>query len=331
LHDACGDAGLRESRAVKRFRNFFADVDFPQTNPRLSVAIGGDDQVEQMLKAALGGLDPELGIRRFVKKGDVVVIKPNAGFSRPPHLGASTNPEVERWLIRLCREAGASRIIVTDNPVDAAEATFAKTKLGAVAKEEDAELIQPTADRFEEVAIRDGKADRAANEAFDTWPIMYAPFAEATKVIGVAPIKDHSLSSATMSMKNWYGLLGGRRNQLHQAIHDTVSDLGMMMSATLIIGDATRVMMRNGPTGGRVTDVKPGGELSRPAIIASVDPVACDAWCYEKTLGRDPTRLKCLELAERKIAARIGAGERRFGQADWRAYDSQGLLKTTTL
>ena len=48
-------------------------------------------------------------------------------------------------------------------------------------------------------------------------------------MIGVAPIKDHNLCHASMSMKNWYGLLGGRRNQFHQAIHDIVSDLGFMM------------------------------------------------------------------------------------------------------
>ena len=40
-----------------------------------------------------------------------------------------------------------------------------------------------------------------------------------------------------MTMKNWYGLLGGRRNQFHQDIHGIVSDLALMMKPTLTILD----------------------------------------------------------------------------------------------
>jgi uncharacterized protein (DUF362 family) len=134
-----------------------------------------------------------------------------------------------------------------------------------------------------------------------------------------------------MNLKNWYGLLGGRRNQFHQAIHHIVSDLGMMMSPTLVIADGTRVMMRNGPTGGRATDVKPGGELGRPTIVASVDPVACDAWCYQHLLGRDPATLAYLEMAQRKIGEQVAGGTKRFGQRDWQTYDRQGLITTTNV
>ena len=50
----------------------------------------------------------------------------------------------------------------------------------------------------------------------------------ATKVIGVAPVKDHNLCRASMTTKNWYGLLGGRRNQFHQdcALHQVEYPFG---------------------------------------------------------------------------------------------------------
>jgi uncharacterized protein (DUF362 family) len=155
---------------------------------------------------------------------------------------------------------------------------------------------------------------------------LYPPLAEATRVIGVAPVKDHNLCGGSMSLKNWYGLLGGRRNQLHQSIHEAISDLALLISPTLVIADATRVMMRNGPTGGRISDVRPGGELGRCAVIAAVDPVACDAWCYQNLLGRDPGQLTYLALAQQKIQAQIAAGERRFGQSDWHVYERQGKV-----
>lgn len=332
LHDSKGDAGLPgPSDDDRRLDNYFADIDFPASNPRISVAVGAEQSLGDMVRAAVGGLDPSRGMRRFVSRGDVVLIKPNVGFDRSPQLGATTNPEVLRWVIRLCREAGARKIIVADNPIEAPEACFVKSKITQVAQEEGAKVVLPAQIYFETLVIRDRAPDAGKGEALGRWPIFYRPLAEATKVIGVAPIKDHNLCSASMNMKNFYGLLGGRRNQFHQAIHNIVSDLGMMISPTLLIADATRVMMKNGPTGGRLTDVKPGGELGRPAIIASVDPVACDAWCYQHLLGRDPAKLAYLDLAHRKISAQIAAGTKRFSEPDWQTYDRQGKLVITTL
>ena len=259
----------------------------------------------------------------------MVLIKPNVGFDRAPRLGATTNPEVLRWVIRLCREAGARRIIITDNPIEAPQACFARSGIGQVAEEEGARVVLPARNRFELLVIRDADPDPRRGEALGRWSVLYGPLAEATKVIGLAPIKDHNLCGASMNMKNWYGLLGGRRNQFHQAIHNIISDLGMMVSPTLVIADATRVMMRNGPTGGRATDVTPGGVLGRPAIVASVDQVACDAWCYQNLLGRDPAKLAYLQAAHRKIAAQVTAGQRRFGERDWQVYQRQGKITTT--
>ena len=191
--------------------------------------------------------------------------------------------------------------------------------------------VLPTRNRFEILEIRDHAPDPRKREALGRWPILYDPLAKATKVIGIAPIKDHNLCSASMNLKNWYGLLGGRRNQFHQAIHDVVSDLAMMMSPTLVIGDATRVMMRNGPTGGRASDVKAGGELVIPTVIASVDPVACDAWCYQNLLGRDPANLTYLSLASEKIQQQSSTGRKRYGECDWQIYNRQGKIVTTNV
>jgi uncharacterized protein (DUF362 family) len=332
LYDAEGDAGLpRPADASVRLKNYFDGVDLPDSNPRMSSAFGGEDRVEQMVRAAVGGLDSSQGIKRFVTSQDVVLIKPNVGFDRAPHLGATTNPEVLRWVIRLCREAGAGKVIVADNPIEAPDACFAKSGIREVAAAEGARVVLPTRRSFESLAIREVAPDPAKGEALGRWPIFYGPLAEATKVIGVAPIKDHNLCGASMNLKNWYGLLGGRRNQFHQAIHNIVSDLGMMMSPTLVIADATRVMMKNGPTGGRASDVKVGGELGKAAVIASVDPVACDAWCYQKLLGRDPAQLAYLEMAQEKIKAQVAAGWKRIGQRDWQSYERQGKVATTNV
>jgi uncharacterized protein (DUF362 family) len=318
LYDPRGDRGLRAA-AVARWtpKDYFAGIDLPASNSRIAVATGEETRIEQMVRAAVGGLDSALGMRRFVKPGDIVLIKPNAGFDRPPYLGATTHPEVLRWVIRLCREAGAGEVLVTDNPIESPTVCFAKSGIGRVAQAEGARLITPREADFAPVGTS------RPMKTLDRWPVFREPLARATKLIGVAPVKDHNLCGASMALKNWYGLLGGRRNRLHQAIHEAISDLALLFSPTLVIADATRVMMRSGPTGGRISDVQPGGALGRPAVIAAVDPVACDAWCYENLLGRDPGQLAYLGLAAEKIQA---AGGQRLGCADWRSYEGTGQI-----
>ncbi len=326
LYDPKGDAGLQQPEPI-RLKDYFSPVEFPAASPRISAAFGNhEEQIEQMVRAAVGGLDRE-GMKRFIRKGDVVMIKPNVGFDRGPMLGATTNPEVVKAVIRLCREAGAGRILVADNPIENPQACFAKSEIQAAAESEGAQVMIHANAHDAAVAIRDTEPDPTRGEALGRWPIFWKPLKEADKVIGIPPIKDHNLCHASMSMKNWYGLLGGRRNQFHQAIHNIVSDLGFMMKPTLVVIDGTRVMMKNGPTGGRLDDVKVGGVAGRSCVVASVDQLACDTWCAQKLLGRDPAGMTYLEMAWKKF----GDDPSRLVARSWQEYDQQGKVIETTL
>ena len=81
------------------------------------------------------------GISQFVSRGDVVVIKPNISWARPPHLAATTNPEVLQGVIELCQEAGAGKVRIADNTIDDSGFCFKVTGAEAVAKKTGAELI----------------------------------------------------------------------------------------------------------------------------------------------------------------------------------------------
>src|SRR5215475_7377848 len=54
------------------------------------------------------------GMRRFVSRGDIVLVKPNIGWDRTPEQAANTNPEVVAEIVRQCLNASAKRVIVTD-------------------------------------------------------------------------------------------------------------------------------------------------------------------------------------------------------------------------
>ena len=104
-------------------------------------------------------------------------------------------------------------------------------------------------------------------------------------------------------MKNWYGLLGGRRNIFHQDINTIIAELALMVRPTLVILDGTTSMMTNGPTGGSLSDLK-----HTNTMIVSTDQVAADAF-GATLLEKSPSALPYIGKAE-------AAG---VGKADYRA------------
>jgi uncharacterized protein (DUF362 family) len=226
------------------------------------------------------------GMRRFVARQDVVVVKPNIAWDRTPEQAANTNPELVAEVVKQCWAAGAKRVIVTDVSCNEPRRCFMRSGIQAAARAEGAEVILPNQDMFREVEL-DGVV-------LKTWPV-YTPFLEADRVINLPIAKHHELTGCTLSMKNWYGILGGQRNRLHQQIHQSLVDLANFMLPTLTILDCYRVLLRNGPTGGNLEDV-----ALKKTVVAGTDPVALDAWAAKAYWNLDPEHLPYLGLAERR-------------------------------
>ena len=257
-----------------------------------SLAIAHGTEHEKTIRAAMTALG---GMGRFIQNGDLVMIKPNVAFDRPPALAATTHPDALRAVAKLCFEAGAHKVIIADNPINSPTGCFLKSGLTAVAADMNLDLLYPETNSFAPLSL-DG-------EILKEWTFFNTPFKKATKVIGLAPCKDHNLCHASMTTKNWYGLLGGRRNQFHQHIHSIVSDFALMMKPTLVILDGMNVLMSNGPTGGRLSDVKPMN-----TIVAGTDMISVDAYGYEHLLERDIAELTYLHKAQ----------SRGLGNIDWK-------------
>lgn len=234
-------------------------IDLPSGSNQMAIVHGADAAVNaQKAVEALGGM----GV--FVKPGDKVLIKPNVGWNRLPEQAANTNPEVVAAVVRMVKAAGASKIWVADVPVNTADRCFDRSGIKKAAGEAGATVVMPDGTTFREVAVG-GALLKSAEVLF--------PFVEADKIINLPLVKQHSLSGATLSMKNWYGALGGHRVRLHQEIHKSIADLAAMVKPTLTLLDATRILTGNGPSGGSLDDVK-----RLDLLAASTDEVALDAW-----------------------------------------------------
>jgi uncharacterized protein (DUF362 family) len=237
---------------------------------------------EQLVNAALEAMG---GMKRFIARGDIVAIKPNIGWDRGPYHAANTNPQIVAAVVKACLEAGAKQVVVTDASCNEPGRCFQRSGIWNAAYNAGAEVILPAQHRFRTLRLR--------GDVLDEWPV-YTPLVNADKVINLPIAKHHNLSKYTAAMKNWYGVLGGRRNRLHQNIDTSIADLATFMRPTLTLVDAVRVLMRNGPQGGNLDDAQ-----ERHTVIASIDQVAADAFGCT-LIGQKRENLGYLKLAQER-------------------------------
>ncbi|GAB0056455.1 hypothetical protein SIID45300_00763 [Candidatus Magnetaquicoccaceae bacterium FCR-1] len=284
---AFSDRPVREPEVKPlRFKDFRVPPD--ALHPVMAVARG--QRVEAMARAAIDKLG---GVNRFIQKGDRVLLKPNVGWDRQPEQAANTGPELVEAMVRICREAGAKSVWVTDVSLNDPKRCFARSGIEAATLNAGGNVRLPGREDF--------LATDMGGKVLKVWPVARF-FHEVDKVINLPIVKHHSLSGCTLAMKNWYGVIGGQRNRLHQAIHDSIVDLAAAVRPTLTVMDATRVLKRNGPTGGNPADV-----VREETLIASLDEVALDSFC-----------LGFLDLTPEAVPFLAMAQARGLGQVSWR-------------
>ncbi len=284
FYDRTGPGRSEESASEVQIPDF----SMPQLGQRMSVVRGStrSETLELALKS-IGGIDA------FIKKGDRVLLKVNAAFASPPILSATTHPDTITALTRLCIKAGAASVTVTDNPINDPASCFRLTGIEQAARSAGASVLFPKKEFFKSFSLEQAQLIR-------NWPVLYEPLSRVDKIIGTAPVKDHHRSGASMIMKNWYGLLGGRRNIFHQDIHTIIQELAMMVKPTLVVLDGTTTMMHNGPTGGSLSDLK-----QTDMMIVSTDQVAADAF-GATLLDKNVDDLAFIKKAE---AMRLGTAD----------------------
>jgi uncharacterized protein (DUF362 family) len=261
----------------------------PAGGPLLAVVEGESPAaITREAIAALGGM------RAFVGKGDKVVIKPNIGWDRTPEMAACTNPEVVKTLVELVLEAGAKKAVVIDNTTNQAKRCYVRSGIQEAVKQAGGDMLFVDDYRVKKMALK--------GEWIKEWEILLDVI-ESDKIINVPIAKVHSLCRLTLGGKNWLGATGGARNQFHQSLDKSVVDLAAFFKPQLTVLDAYRILIRNGPQGGRVSDT----EL-RKTVVAGRDPIAVDA------MGASFFGVGLEELPYLGMARSRGLGETDLGK-----------------
>ena len=212
-------------------------------------------------KAAIDGLG---GIRAFISRGDIVVVKPNIGWDRLPEYAATTNPEVVSTVVALCYEAGAKQVKVFDHSVVDPRRCYKQSGISAAASSAGGIVSYVDDRKFRDVKL--------PGIVLKSWP-LYTEAIEADKFINIPIAKTHGLSTLSLGMKNLMGIMGSSRGRIHQRIDGSLVDLAMAVKPALVILDAVRILTANGPQGGDLADVR---QLNM--VVAGRDQVAVDAF-----------------------------------------------------
>jgi uncharacterized protein (DUF362 family) len=273
--------------------------------PDFEVAV--DPQLPKVVMArnedhaqALGSaLDTIGGIGRFVKKGERVLLKPNAAFERVPEQAVNTNPVLVGEMTRQCKAAGATDIIVTDyggsrDP----RKVFSRSGIKDAVEQNGGTILFLDEGDFIEADLN--------GRFITTWPVLKYIF-EVDRLINMPIAKHHGLAFGTASMKNFFGAIGGDRGRLHDQLDQAIVDLAAFFRPTLTVVDATRVLMRSGPQGGSIDDV----EIYN-SVICATDQVAADSRASE-FLG-----ISGGEIGHVVLAAQQGLGEIDYRRAGYK-------------
>ena len=204
------------------------------------------------------------GMGRFVKAGDVVVVKPNMGWDRSTEFAANTHPLVVRAMVEECLAAGAKKVKVFDRTCNDARRCYVNSGIeGALKGMKGVECKHIEQERFKKVVLN--------GKFLKEWE-LYDEALSADVYINVPVAKHHGLSKLTLGLKNIMGVMGGNRGYIHRSIDVALADINAHLKSHLTVIDATRILTAHGPQGGNIADVK-----ILHKVIASTDIVAADA------------------------------------------------------
>ncbi len=272
--------------------------------------LGGSEALAETTKtpdiAAITGSDPAAnakaaiealgGMKRFVKKGDKVVVKPNIGFGNPVSHCATTDPAVVRAVAELALQAGAKRVMVIDNPCHKPEIALEISGIKkAVAGLSDcfAYTVRRSS-LFRETAIPKGVALKKQNVAKD--------LLDADCIIAAPLAKSHGSAKVTFCMKGWMGMVEDR-GYWHSSVdlNQAIADIATIIKPKLIVLDATRALITGGPGG-------PGDVVKLNTVAAGTDQVAMDAFGLTLAKFGGGEGYKLEDVPYIKMAADLGVG-----------------------
>lgn len=246
---------------------------------KVSIIKVEDYKVKEAVKKAMNLAN----YKKYIKKGDITLVKPNICWDMVVP-GSQTSPwVVEAVLEILVNRSAKIYLIEGDSNTHKAENGLKNTGIGKVIEKMGIGFINLTHAERERIKIDNPLFFK---NGLDVPKIML----EADSFVTLPVMKTHGLATITGALKNQYGCLSNVRATYHLSLDDVIVDINKAMKPTFAVMDGTIGFEDNSP------------KLGRPKImnlvLASSDPVAIDSTAA-KIMGFDPKNIGHLKLANK--------------------------------
>ncbi len=191
------------------------------------------------------------GIRRYVKPGMRVLLKPNLLSTKKPDDAATTHPAFVQAIVEMVMDAGGL-VTIIDSPGGPYHSTWLKRVYASTGMEGVADVTgaKLNADlRVETVALSDGILLKSVR--------ILKPLVEAELIINLAKLKTHMMMVYTGAVKNMFGAVAGtEKADYHARMHDydrfaeVLVDIHRATAPTLNLIDGIVAMEGEGPGSG---------------------------------------------------------------------------------
>ncbi len=197
------------------------------------------------------------GLKKTVKKGDVVFVKPNYVDDYP--YPCTTSPDFLKAAVELIFEAGAKKVIIGESSWSNTRNTLKHWKAFEVGEQTGAEVIV-----FEEKPWVEKKINGKTINKVHIPEIL----GKVDKIIYLANLKTHPEARFTGSLKLSIGIIKHEERGSHSNMEEKTAEVATLINPDLCIMDARKVFVTAGPNKG---DVESPG-----LILASGDRIAMD-------------------------------------------------------
>jgi len=266
----------------------FAAPAADESGPWDIVAVRNGEAVP-MFEAGIAALG---GMKAFVKQGQNVVIKPNIAWDRTPDVAANTNPDLVGAIVRHCKAAGASKVVVFDHTCHNWERTYVTSGIKAAVESAGGEMGAANLEQqYRDVEIPQAKTLKKAK--------IHTEMLDCDVFINVPVLKHHGGAKLSLTMKNLMGVVWDRQAWHKSGLDQCIADICFApRKPDLCIIDAYRILRKNGPQG----VAKEDAEITKYQLLGK-DMVALDT-AAAKLFGKDPKDIEYI-----RIAGEMGAGQ----------------------
>lgn len=231
----------------------------------------------QMAVEAIGG------IQKFVKKGDLVILKPNLVISLPAETGATTDWRVTKAVADMVKETGGRPIIGESCGTGGdTEKVFEKTGYLPL-RNQGYEVVDFKKINNVEMSIPFAKVIKKV--------MIPELVKQADVIINLPKIKTHDQIPMSGALKNMKGALAEKeKNRLHkEGLSRGVAEINALLKTKLVVVDGIIGQEGLGPVF--------GDPVEMDLIIAGEDSVAVDTViCHIMEI--DPNQVLCIRYAQ---------------------------------